>query len=78
MLDNLQQMHVKLLEKKQFKEHLEKLGIGLVIKLLIKLQTSEEPHHRITQTFIFETEIPVEKNISPEKSQKITNDLILI
>ena len=53
MLDNLQQMHVKLLEKKQFKEHLEKLGIGLAIKLLIKLQTSEELHHRITQRQLY-------------------------
>ena len=36
MLNNLQQMHLKLLQKESFKKHQKQLVIRLIIKLLIK------------------------------------------
>ena len=40
MVNNLQQMHLKLLRNEKFKKQQEKLVISLVIKLLIKLWIS--------------------------------------
>ena len=50
--------------------------VCVTIKSLIKLQTSQELHHRIvnekeTKNIGFDREIPKERYISPEKRQKI-------
>ena len=51
--------------------------IWLAIKLLIKLRKSQKLHHRIIQKKI-EEEILRQRFISPEKIQKIIDDLRLI
>ena len=49
ILNNLLQMHVKLLQKEQFKKHQKQLVIWLEIKLLIESQKSQKLHDRIVQ-----------------------------
>ena len=49
MLKNLQQMHLKLLQKESFKKPQKQLRIQLVIKLLIKLQKFQKIHNEIIQ-----------------------------
>ena len=49
MLKNLQQMHLKLLQKELFKKPQKQLRIQLVIKLLIKLQKFQKIHNEIIQ-----------------------------
>ena len=48
-LNNLQQMHLKLLQKESFKKQQKQLVIWLVTKLLIELRKSQEVYHRIIQ-----------------------------
>ena len=73
MLNNLLQMHLKLLQKEQFKKHQKQLVISLEIKLLIKLQESPKNNSETN-----EEEILRERYISPEQRQKIIYDLRLI
>ena len=47
MLSHLKQMHLKLIQKKQFKKQQKQLVILLVIKLLIKSQTFQKIHNKI-------------------------------
>ena len=49
MLKNLQQMHLKLLQKESFKKPQKQLRIQLVIKLLIKLQKFQKIHNETIQ-----------------------------
>ena len=45
-VSNLQQMHLKLLQKESFKKQQKQLVIWLVIKLLMKLQESQKLHQK--------------------------------
>ena len=68
-------------QKEQFKKQQKQLMIWLVIKFQIKLQKSQEVHHRIIQKRLkneHDKEITKERYISPEGRQKIIDDLILI
>ena len=47
--NNLQQMHLKQLEKNRLKKQQKQLVILLIVKLLTKLQKFREFHHRIVQ-----------------------------
>ena len=49
MLNNLEQMHLKLLQKVQFKKQQKQLVIWLVTKLLIELRKSQKLYHKIIQ-----------------------------
>ena len=49
MLNNQQQMHLKLLQKESFKKQRKQPVIYLEIKLLIKLQDPQKLYHRITR-----------------------------
>ena len=49
ILKSLLQMHLKLLQKDQFRKEQKQLVILFVIKLQIKLQKSRKLHHRIIQ-----------------------------
>ena len=66
-------MHLKLLQKEQFKKHQKQLVIWLEIKLLTKLQESPKNNSETN-----EEEILRERYISPEQRQKIICDLRLI
>ena len=75
---------LKTASKKQFKELLKQIVIWLN-KVLIKLKKSQELHNRIFQKQLeliqkssFYTEIPKERYISPDESQKIIDDIRLI
>ena len=68
-------------QKEQFKKQQKQLVIWLVIKFQIKLQKSQEVHHRIIQKRLkneHDKEITKERYISPEGRQKIIDDLRLI
>ena len=49
ILKSLLQMHLKLLQKDQFRKEQKQLVILFVIKLQIKLQKSRKLYHRIIQ-----------------------------
>ena len=49
MLNNLEQMHLKLLQKELFKKQQKQLVIWLVTKLLIELRKSQKLYHKIIQ-----------------------------
>ena len=49
MLNNLQQLHLKLFQKGQFKKQQKRLLIWLVIKLLLKSQKFKKIHNKIIQ-----------------------------
>ena len=74
MLNNLQHMRLKLLQKEQFKKKWKQLVIKLVIKLLIELQKfqkNSQQNNSDTVTNENDKEIPKERYISPEKSKKL-------
>ena len=48
MLNNLQQMHLKILQKRLFKKEQKQLVISLIIKLLIELRKSQEFQRRMS------------------------------
>ena len=50
MLNNLVQIHLKVLQRKQFKRQQKQLVTWLVIKFLIDLLKSQEVHHRINNS----------------------------
>ena len=80
MLNNLQQMLLKLLQKGQFKTQQKQLVILLVIKLLIELRKSKSSPQNNSKTIMNEhdNEILKERCISPEERQKIIDDLRLV
>ena len=82
MLPNPPQMHLKLLQKEQFKNQQRKLVIWLVIKVLTKSQKSQKFHHRMveyeTENIGFDWDIPKERYITQKKRQKIVDDLRFI
>ena len=69
MLNNLQQMHLKLLQKEQFKKQQTQLVVQLAIKLLLELQVSKSSQQNNSDTVSNEhdNEIPKERYISPEE-----------
>ena len=68
-------MHLKLLQKEQFKEQQKQLVILLEIRLLIRLENVQKLYHRIIQKQM-KTKYS-EKNVSPELRQKIIDNLRL-
>ena len=77
---NLQQMHLKLLQREPFEKQERQLLIGLVIKLLIELtKVSKNSQENNSETVINEhdNEIPTERYISPEERQDIIDNLRL-
>ena len=77
MLNNLLQMHLKLLQKEQLKKTAEATA-DLIrnIKSLIKL---EQTHQRLIQRLIHKTQLKYQKiYISPEKRQQIIDDVSLL
>ena len=69
MLNNLQQMHLKLLQKEQFKKQQTQLVVQLAIKLLLELQVSKSSQQNNSDTVSNEhdNEIPKGRYISPEE-----------
>ena len=71
-LHNLQQMHLKLLQKKLFRKQQKQLLMSMVIKLLIELQMSQEVHYRINQTQLQQnTTKYLKKDIYHRKNRKL-------
>ena len=70
MLNNLQQMHLKLLQEECFKKQQRKMAIWLVIKLLIELRKFQKINRMIKK-------MPKERYISPEGRQEIIDELRL-
>ena len=68
-------MHLKLLQKEQFKEQQKQLVILLEIRLLIRLENAQKLYHRIIQKQMKKKHS--EKNVSPELRQKIIDNLRL-
>ena len=76
-------MHLKLLEKEQFRKQQKQPVNWLVIKSLIKVsristQNNSETITNETQNIKHDKEMPKERYISPEERQKIIDDLTLI
>ena len=72
-------MHLKLLQKEQFKKQHQQLVIWLVIKLLIQFQKFQKTlKQNNSETIKNDKEIPKESYISPEDRQKIIDDSRLI
>ena len=71
MLNNPQQMCLKLLQKEQFKKQQKELVIWLVVKLLIKLQKFQKIHNKMIQTKLQMRNIKkyLNKDMSPETRQ---------
>ena len=65
VLNNVQQIQLKLHQKKSFKKEQKQLVIQLEIKLLIELQVSKNSE---TVTIEHDTKIRKERYISPEES----------
>ena len=81
MLKDLQQMHLRLLQKEKFKRQHKQLVIWLVIKLLTELRKFQKIHSKIVRNQLQISKIkkiPKERYISPDERQKITDDLRLI
>ena len=78
MLNNLQQMRLKLVQKEQFKKQQKQLVIWLIIKLLIKslkFKKKSQQNNLETVTNEHGKEIPKEKYISLEERQEIIDKL---
>ena len=73
MLNNLQQMCLKLLQKEQLKKQQKQLVVLLVIKLLIELQKFQKIHNKIIKKQLQISMINkyLKKDIYPEKRQEI-------
>ena len=75
MPNNLLQMNLNLLQKKQFRKPLKQLVTWLVIKFLIKLEKCRDVYHKnISET----VESKTENTKSLEERQRIIDDLRLI
>ena len=80
MLNNLQQMQLKLLQKESFRKQQKQLVISLVIKLAIELrefQKTFQQNNLETVKKMHDKEIPKERYISPEERQGIIDKLRL-
>ena len=69
MLNNLQQMRLKLLQKEQFNKQQKQLVIWLVIKLLTELRGFQKIHNKIIQRKLQMRMIKkyLKKDMSPQK-----------
>ena len=79
-LRNLQQMHLKLVQKDQFKKHRKQLVISSVIRVLTELLKFEKKSQQNNSEAVrneHNKEIPKERHISPEERQKNNDDLRL-
>ena len=77
MLNNLPQMRLKLLQKKQLKKQQKQLVIKLAIKLLIELRKSQRLHNKNKSEKVtneHDKEISKERYTSPEERQKIIDE----
>ena len=73
MLRKLPQMHLKLLQKKQFKKQHKQLVISMIIKLLIVLLEPQKICHRILQRQLKVKQKYLEKDIHlQEKDRKLS------
>ena len=72
MLNNHHKMHLKLLQKEQFKKQQKQLPIWLIIKLLTKPQKDQEVHRRIIQEQLQMNMIKkyLKKDIYPQKKDR--------
>ena len=77
MLNNLQHMHFKLLQKDQFKKQQKQLVIWLAIKMLAKLQKRQK-HRNFLEVVLSKTDIPRERYITQKKREQISDKLRLI
>ena len=80
-LRNLQQMHLKLVQKDQFKKHRKQLVISLIIRVLKELLKFEKKSQQNNSEAVrneHNKEIPKERHISPEERQKNNDDLRLV
>ena len=80
MLNNLQQMHLKLVQIEKIKKQLKQLVILLVIKWLLNYKNVKKFRTEFSKTVTNKNdkEIPKERYISPEGAQNIIDDLRLI
>ena len=69
VINKLQQMHLKLLQKEQFKKQQKQLAILLLIKLLIELQKFQKIQNKLIQKQLQLSMIKIylKKYISPGK-----------
>ena len=77
MLNNLQQMRLKQLQKQCFEKQQKQLVIWLVIKLLIKISKNSQQNNSKTVTNKLDKEIPKRRYIYPEERQEIIDELRL-
>ena len=75
MPNNLLQMNLNLLQKKQFRKPLKELVTWLVIKFLIKLEKCREVYHKNSSETV---ESKTENTKSLEERQRTIDDLRLI
>ena len=70
LLNNLQQMHLKLLQKEQLKKEQKQSSVRLAKKLIIKFQKNQksETVRNETKTVRCDSEIPKEGYLSPKDS----------
>ena len=80
MLNNPQQICLKLLQKEQFKKQQKELVIWLVVTLLIKLQKFQKIHNTMIQTQLQMRIIKkyLKKDICLQKKDKIVDEMRLI
>ena len=79
MLNNLQQIHLKLLQKKVIQKTVEPNLIGKKIgDEITKVSNIFQQNNLEINKNEHDREIPKERQISPEERQKIVNDLLLI
>ena len=81
MLNYLQQMRLKLLQKELFKKQQKQAVIGSVIKLVIKSQKFQKINSKILQRQLqfheYDKEIPKERCVTPAERQEIIDELRL-
>ena len=74
-------MHLKLVQKDQFKKYRKQLVISLVIRVLTELLKFEKKSQQNNSEAVrneHNKEIPKERHISPEERQKNNDDLRLV
>ena len=79
-LNNLQQMHLKLLQKESFKKTAEATGHLIGTKIVNKITKTQKNSQENNLKIVingYDKEIPKERYISPEERQEITDELRL-
>ena len=74
----LQQLHLKLLQKEQFKNSRSNLISNKIADKIIKVSRTSQKNNSETVRNGHDKEIPKERLISPEEMQKIIDHLRLI